>query len=240
MTQCDLDICETKLPTVIIHARLSSTRLPGKVLLPIQGREMLLHQIDRIKLCRNVGPIIVATSDCCADDAIAMICEQEGIRHFRGSLDDVAGRMLSTADSVDAKAFVRLSGDSPFIDPKLVDVLSSIFQITQCDIATNVQLRTFPKGQSVEVVSVKALRKVYKNLDASDREHVTTYFYRHTNDHTIVNITSGEDMGEVQLSVDTPQEFVMAERLIATLPYPLAITGWKELAELHLDLEQNG
>ncbi|MBL4700548.1 MAG: NTP transferase domain-containing protein [Phycisphaeraceae bacterium] len=226
-------------PAVIINARLSSTRLPRKVLRPIHGQEMLLHQIDRIKLCQNVGPIIIATSDREDDEDIATLCKREGLNCFRGSLDDVAGRMLGAATFVEASAFIRLSGDSPFLDPSLVDTLSNIFQAAQCDLATNIQLRTFPKGQSVEVISVEALSAAHKDMNALEREHVTPYFYRNENHYKIVNLTSGKDFGDIQLSVDTPEEFEMADRLFSQFLNPLAVTGWEEITKLYLDLKPN-
>ena len=137
---------------VIIQARLSSVRLPGKVLRPLAGRPMLAQLVDRLKMAKRVGAIIVATSTETDDDAIARFCADMGVRCFRGPVADVAERLTEAAEDAGAEAFVRINGDSPLMCPAIVDAVIELYEAQDVDLATNVQTRTFPRGLSVEVI----------------------------------------------------------------------------------------
>ena len=113
----------------VIQARMTSTRLPGKVLRPLAGRAILGLLVDRMRRATALNDIVVATSIQRSDDAIAAFCAVEGIDCVRGSLDDVAGRMLDAAEQSRADAFLRISGDSPLLDPAIADHAARLFRI---------------------------------------------------------------------------------------------------------------
>src|SRR6266852_6355172 len=104
-----------------VQARMSSRRLPGKVLRPIDGKPVLLYVLERLERCRTLDSVLVATSVDPSDDAVEEICHRRGTPCCRGPLDDVAGRFLAAARERDVDGFVRVSGDSPLLDQRLVD-----------------------------------------------------------------------------------------------------------------------
>jgi spore coat polysaccharide biosynthesis protein SpsF (cytidylyltransferase family) len=217
---------------ILIQARMSSGRLPGKVLRPLAGRPMLAWLIERLGHARSVDVPVVATSQKPDDDPIDAFCTRAGVRCFRGPLDDVAERLASAAESAGAEAFVRVSGDSPLMSPQIVDDLVALYGATEVDLATNVQTRTFPKGLSVEVIRVAALRRAQKAMHAGEAEHVTSAFYRRPSDFRIVNLTSGGDWGAIQMSVDTAEDLVLAERMLASSNGLTGVHSVRELVAL--------
>lgn len=184
-------------------------------MLDLRGRALLGRVVDRLKLASQVSKIVVATSDQSDDQAIAEFCAREGIHCARGSLDDVATRFRRVVEDEAAPAFVRISGDSPLIDPALVDRAIQSFLLGDCDLATNVQSRTFPRGQSVEVLLVETFVGACDAMTtASQREHVTRIYYEHPQDYRIRNFTSGLELGGINLSVDTPKDLAVIEAIL--------------------------
>jgi spore coat polysaccharide biosynthesis protein SpsF len=216
----------------VIQARFSSTRLPGKVLRPLAGRPMLAHLIDRLKMAKRVDDIVVATSTGSDDDAVAGLCDGMGVRCFRGPLDDVAGRLAQAAGEAGAGAFVRVSGDSPLMCPGIVDAVIALYEAGDVDLVTNVQVRTFPKGLSVEAIRIDALRRAQKMMRPGDAEHVTPPFYRHPDEFRIVNLASGHDWGAVQMSVDTVEDFVLTEKMFQEMGASTAVLDVGDLIAL--------
>ncbi len=225
---------------VIVQARMSSERLPGKVLREVQGKPLLGYLLERLGHTREALPIVVATSNETTDDAITRYCQAQNQKFIRGPLDDVAGRFLQVLDETDAEAFVRISADSPLMDPALIDRAVDLFHETGADLATNVLHRTFPKGMSVEAVDANAFRQMIEMANAADeREHVTLSFYRDPTAWHIVEFTSPEPFGELNLSVDTEADLTAFEITLAHMTKPhwhyglndiLALTGAMEPA----------
>ncbi len=215
----------------IIQARMSSTRLPGKVLMDLVGRPLLGRVIDRVGGAKHVSRITVATSDRDEDDPIERFCEAEGVACFRGPLDDVLERYRRAVVAANVDAFVRITGDSPLVDPEVIDRGIDYFLASECDLSTNVLIRTFPIGQSVEVLSVPAfLRTCGEPLSQAQREHLTLAYYDQPAKYRIVGFTSGSDFGGVNLSVDTPDDFRRAQRLLTHVGgQPL---DWRTLARM--------
>lgn len=215
----------------IIQARMSSSRLPGKMMMKLGGRPMLAWVCDRVHQATAVNRVLVATSNTSSDDPIQEYCTANNIATFRGSLEDVAGRFLAAVEDVGASAFIRISGDSPLIDPEIIDIGIDQFNCGEYDLATNVQQRTFPKGQSVEVISTNAFKRICSNkCSAADREHVTKLFYAKDSEFRIKNFSSNFNAGDIQLSVDTMQDFQLIEKIISLskgMP-----GGWRELLSL--------
>jgi spore coat polysaccharide biosynthesis protein SpsF len=176
--------------------------------------------------------MIVATSTEKTDDAIEWFCAQEGVACFRGPLNDVAERFSQAASHFSADAFVRISGDSPLIAPQLIDQAVALYHGSNVELATNVMVRSFPKGMSVEVVRTSALRRAQSMMLEGEAEHVTQVFYRRPSDFSIGDFSSGQNWGEVQLSIDTPEDFVAIERVVAAAGRSLPDCGISELVAL--------
>ncbi|MDF1731756.1 MAG: NTP transferase domain-containing protein [Minwuia sp.] len=221
------------LVPIIVQARTGSTRCPAKVMRPVAGRRLIDYTLDALERCRVARPLIVATSEDALDDALAAHCTARNVPVIRGPLDDVAGRFRTVLERFPVRAFVRVSGDSPLIDRRLVDDAVTRFRNGDADIVTNVFPRTFPKGQSVEVVSSKVFLSAEAEMtDASDREHVTTWFYRSPDRYRIVNFTSRFDSGETSMVVDTEEDFERFRAVARDLNAPTWRYRWDELAEL--------
>jgi spore coat polysaccharide biosynthesis protein SpsF len=215
---------------IIVTARMSSQRLPGKSLKPIASKPLLQWVVDNLRHTR--APIVVATSEEASDDPIAAWCAGHQVRYCRGPLDDLAARVMQAAQMAGAEAFVRISGDSPLIDPSLVSYAIKLYECAGVDVVTNVQLRTFPKGMSVEVIRLAALRELLDRHGAkADREHVTTVFYR-SNGARVVNFTSGEDLGHVQLSVDSEADYRSIEQILEQAGDGVWSLGWRRIVQL--------
>ena len=205
----------------IVQARMSSERLPGKVLMPLAGKPMLQYLLESLQHAKAVDRVILATSDRIEDDAVACFCEESGHTCFRGDLKDVAGRLLEAAGAYSLDFIVRISGDSPLLDWRLVDRAAALAADHSVDLVTNVFPRSFPKGQSVEVISVKALRRAHELMThTDDKEHVTRYLYNHPTQFRILNFDSGERWGDLTLCVDTAEDFNRLEALIKRLDGP--------------------
>lgn len=207
-----------KRVVALVQARMTSRRLPGKVLMKIAGRPILGHIVDQLNQCKEIQEIIVATSSSTSDDAITEFAEASGISCYRGSLKDVADRMLGAARESACDAFVRISGDSPLIIPDLVDTGVSLFRDKQPDLVTNVQTRTFPKGQSVEVIAVDSMARACRDMTtSSEREHVTKHFYFNQDKFRIESFRSPVNHGQLQLSVDTREDLERIEGIVKRL-----------------------
>jgi spore coat polysaccharide biosynthesis protein SpsF len=175
---------------------------------------MLGWLLQSLESSERLSRIIIATSDDITDDPIAAYCASVKKACFRGSISNVAERLGAAAELCGAAEFVRISGDSPLISAGVVDSVVKLYEEDEVDLATNTQRRTFPKGVSVEVVRVEALRRAQSLMLRGEEEHVTPVFYRRLHDFRIVNLESGGDWGSVQMSVDTYTDFELAERMV--------------------------
>lgn len=225
---------------IFIQARFNSRRLPGKVLKKIQGKTLLgwiLHRLSRLNF--DI-PIAILTSHEKSDDPIVDFCISENIKYYRGDLNNVASRFLNAAIHFNEKEFIRISGDSPLIDPKIVDKAFKISKEVKYDLITNVLNRTYPKGQSIEIIKLKALEKLLSNnLTLSEKEHVTKGFYFQKNKFKIFNFEAGSsNYNSVQLCVDSLDDFQIVNKIIKTSinDKKELLAGWKDLVSIYNEL----
>lgn len=205
----------------IIQARMSSTRLPGKTMRSVAGRPLIQFLLERLAHCDGLDGLLIATSDDPSDERIAEYCAQNGLPCYRGPRDDVAGRFRQATDAYPCDAFVRLCADSPLLDPRLIDRAVKVFRRRRFDVVTNVQTRTFPRGQSVEVVRCDAFRIACDRMnEPADREHVTRYFYRRPDEFRIRNIDSGRDWSGIRMAVDDAQSLALFEAVLGSMHRP--------------------
>jgi spore coat polysaccharide biosynthesis protein SpsF len=218
---------------------MSSRRLAGKALRAIRGRALLGHVVDRMRRSRTIDGLLIATSTAPEDDAIAEFTQTEGVELYRGALDDVAGRLLNAALAARAGALVRINADSPLIDPAIVDRAVELFRQQSPEVVSNVVRRTFPKGQSVEVVAVPALKRAVAAMTTPDeREHVTPWFYANPTRVRIVSFESENPQPEMQLSVDTLEDLQRVETILARLGGPAAGHGLDAIIAAATTIEQ--
>lgn len=206
---------------IIVQARMGSRRLPGKVLRPIAGKPMLQYTLERLQRGCPDHSIVVATSDNQQDTRIASFCTDHGFSCFRGPLDNVAARFIETAHAHSFDAFVRISGDSPLLDQDLVQHAVRLFQAHACDLVTNVMPRTFPPGQSVEVIKTSTLKTAHDRMEVEeDFEHVTKVLYKNSADFEIVNFESAGDHRDLHMAVDRPEDMESVAAVIGEMTRP--------------------
>lgn len=198
----------------LIQARMSSKRLPGKILKKINGLTILEHIIKRLKKSKRIKKIIVATSIDKSDDLTAKLCKKKKIKFYRGSLNDVAKRFAEILEKLDEPAFVRICGDSPLIDPALVDKIVGIFESSKYDLVTNVFPKSFPKGQSIEVLKTKVFFSIIKKLNTKiHKEHITKYIYENSKKFSIYCLKNKYNLNNINLCVDTKKDFEKIKKL---------------------------
>lgn len=226
---------------VILQARMSSTRLPGKVLAKVNNKPLLEYTIERLKQSIYIGKIIVATSIEKNDDPVAQYCGINKIEVFRGELENVAARFKAVIEQYNFPSFIRISGDSPLIDSHIVDAGIEVFENGSYDIVTNVLDRTFPKGQSFEIFRAETFLKEFSNIaTVEDREHVTKYFYKNKDRFKIFNLEcrSG-NFSHVNLSIDTKEDFNKFEEVMSNQSRPVGDLGWDEIMKLYRECNQH-
>ena len=199
----------------IIQARMSSTRLPGKVLKEISGKPMLFYCLYRLKESKTLDKIVVATSDHKDDDVIEEYCRAENIEVYRGSLEDVLSRYVNCAKKYpEYDTIVRVTADCPLIDPKVVDKVVSVFLKEKVDYVSNVLKETFPDGIDAEVFTRESLLLSDEEAKLhSEREHVTLYI-RNNLKFKKLNVENDTDMSRYRLTVDNPEDFEVISFLI--------------------------
>lgn len=226
---------------IIVQARMTSTRLPGKILMPVLGKPLLEYQMERLLKVHNSDKIIVATTTNKSDQPIVDLCQHLGIKVFRGSETDVLSRYYYAAQENELDVVVRVTSDCPLIDPNVVDDVISKFQMNSpsYDYVSNTLIRTFPRGMDTEVFSYDLLKKAHiKAKKLHEREHVTPFFYQNPQLFRLLNVTYREDESRHRWTVDTPEDFELIRRILETI-YPVNPTFRLEdvlkLMEMHPD-----
>jgi spore coat polysaccharide biosynthesis protein SpsF len=205
----------------ILQARMSSSRLPGKVLMPLADAPMIVRQIERLRRARRIDQIVVATSTEPEDDAIERVVRREGIAVHRGPLDDVLARYLGALASWPADHVVRLTADCPFADPDVIDETIALHLSSGSDYASNTPPhRSFPKGLDVEVMTAAALQRAGAEASSpEEREHVTWGIHTRPDRWRLVFHSQAADDGDVRWTVDRPDDYEFAAAVYGDL-YP--------------------
>jgi len=199
----------------IVQARMGSTRLPGKVLLPLLGEPMLTQVMRRTARARRVDRVVLATTDDPSDDPLVELAAGEGWPVVRGSVHDLLDRYVLAARHQDADVVVRITSDCPLIDPELIDLTVGAFLGGVCDYASNsLEPRTFPRGLDVEVIDRGALERAWRE-DTSPvwREHATPYIYRHPETFRLCSVSSDVDHSDQRWVVDTAADYELVRRI---------------------------
>ena len=200
----------------VVQARMSSTRLPGKVLARLGEHSVLELLLRRLGRARELDEILVATSSDASDDPIESEAQRLSVPVLRGSLTDVLGRYVQASASVDADAIVRITADCPLTDPAVVDQVVRAWREGDAEYVTNtLEPRSYPDGLDVEVISADALRRADELADAAeDREHVTPYIRRHPEDFPVIGLHLDPPHGDVRVTLDTRTDLELLVRLI--------------------------
>lgn len=237
----------------IIQARMTSTRLPGKVLMDIAGNPMIWHLLERLKRSKRLDEIILAIPDTKASDKLEEFARGHGVSYFRGSEDDVLSRYYGAAKKFRADVIVRITSDCPLIDPAVVDEIIERHLASGADYTSNVLERTYPRGLDTEVFNFNALERAFRRAkEPYRREHVTPFIWEQPKIFKLESVKAGKKMNrpEFRLTVDAMQDLELARAIYKHLYRPGAIfytpavidllDSHKEMAKINANVEQKG
>lgn len=201
----------------LVQARMSSSRLPGKVLLTLQGLPMIVYMARRVQLARCVDEVVVVTSTDPSDTPLVEALAAAGIPYFRGSLEDVLARYAAAADAFAADVVVRLTGDCPLIDPAVIDAVVALRADSSADYASNVDPPTFPDGLDVECFTRRALERAHAEARRiSQREHVTLWMRSDASGLARANHRAVADLSSLRWTVDHRDDYEAVDTLLQT------------------------
>jgi len=211
---------------------MSSTRLPGKVLMDIVGETTLARVVRRMSRAKLITEVAIATTDSPADDVIVSEAERLGVRCFRGSEQDVLARYVGAAEAFAADVVVRVTSDCPLIDPEIADQVVREFLCGPADFAYNDVEHSFPRGLDVEVFSRDAFHQAARMAGRPyQREHVTPVFYEHPDTFKAAIVCSGRDFSGYRWTLDTPEDLQLIRAIYSHFSRREDF-GWREIVKL--------
>ncbi len=203
-----------------IEARMTSSRLPGKVMLPALGRPMLAHLTSRLKTVQSIDEIVLATTVNATDDVLAEFAEKDGIKVFRGSEEDVMARVIGAAESAQADVVVEITGDCPIIDPDLIEQTIRVFKRNNAVYCANSFISSYPDGMDTQVFTLEALKKSFSmTADPQDREHVSRHIVKNPQlfPHVYLVAPPSLHWPGLGLTLDEPADYELIRTLIENL-----------------------
>ena len=205
---------------IIAQARMTSTRLPGKVMKIVCGKPLLEHFINRLKRVKSADQIVIATTINDIDNQIVDLCKKLDISYYRGSEEDVLGRYYEAAVEYGGDIIIRITSDCPVIDPEVVDSLINFYtnNIEKYDYVSNTLKRTYPQGMDSEIISFDTLKEAHFNAyDPFDREHVTPFIKSSSSRYSLKNIEYKTNLSHYRLTVDTSEDLELIKRIFKEL-----------------------
>ncbi|MCX7797079.1 MAG: glycosyltransferase family protein [Melioribacter sp.] len=204
--------------TVIIQARVGSTRLPNKIFKELCGKPVLWHVVNRVSKSKIIDKIVVATTILKEDDVTERFCKENSILYYRGSSEDVLSRYYEAAIKFKADLILRITSDCPLIDPVIIDKMLeeffSSYEKERIDYMSNSIVRTFPRGLDVEIFPFSTLEKAYFEANKNyEREHVTPYIYQNPEKFKIKNYANKVDYSFYRLTLDTIEDYELIKRI---------------------------
>ena len=200
-----------------IEARMNSSRLPGKVLLKAKDKSMLEILVERLKQVKLIDDIVVATTINSKDNEIVDLCKNIGLSFFRGSEEDVMGRVIGAAKSAKADLIVEITADCPIIDPNIIEQIINIYNANSVDYVGNAKIRSYPDGMDTQVFSLKTLESSYQmTTDKVDREHVTLHIRNNPNFFSQINVMASPDIfyPDLGLTLDEWDDYLLIKNII--------------------------
>lgn len=206
------------MTSAIIQARLGSTRLQGKVLKNLNGKPLIEQIINRLKYCKNVDNIVLATTNNEVDDKLVSWCKKNNILCFRGDENNVLKRYYDAATHYNSDIIIRITADDPFKDPEVIDSVIDLLKTNDLDFAYNNNPPSFPEGLDTEVFTYSAIKQAAEAETTDfEKEHVTQYFYHNPQIFNCKNLSYKENISHIRLTVDTEQDFELASKIYSKL-----------------------
>ncbi|HWR45774.1 glycosyltransferase family protein [Sporomusa sp.] len=224
----------------IVATRMTSSRLPGKVLMDLAGQPALVRLIERLRRSKYLNDIVIATTINPIDDVVMATAKAQGVKYYRGSEEDVLLRTVEAAEATATDFIVQITSDCPLIDHETIDrVIERMLEHPYLDYVATQLVRTYPLGFSVEVFRTAALRQVEQTItDAAVREHVSLYFYEHPELYHLSNVEAPRFVRhpEYRLTLDTEDDYRLIRSVYEAL-YPVKPAF--DLYDITRYLEQN-
>lgn len=216
----------------VLQARMTSIRLPGKVLMEVEGAPMLARQLARLAAAKLLDEVVVATTVNTADDRIVAVAEEAGVRCYRGAEQDVLARYVGAAREAAADVIVRTTADCPLIDPEVMDRVVAALD-AEADYAANVLERTFPVGLDVEALFADVLFRLDRLARSPDaREHVTSFIrFERPDLFQCRSVIDDHDNSDLRWTVDTAEDLETVRRLYRDLGLAGRLLPYREVVE---------
>jgi spore coat polysaccharide biosynthesis protein SpsF len=242
-------MCRGKI-VAVIQARISSERLPGKVLLDLAGEPMLVREVNRLARSKMLNEIVIATSINPEDEKIVDLCKERGWNCFRGDEDDVLDRFYQTALIHRADVIVRITADCPLIDPEVVDQVINEFinHQPEIDYVSNIApKRTYPRGLDTEVFRFDVLERAWQeDKNPASREHVTPYIRERSDLFKTYGVICDQDYSHMRWTVDTPEDLAFVRLIFDYFDHDMfsfrdvltTVKAHPEWSEINKDVEQ--
>lgn len=214
---------------------MTSSRLPGKVLLPVLGRPMLHYQVERLRAVPSLDEMVLATTTNAIDDVLVDFAESSAIKVYRGSEDDVMARVIGAAESAGADIVVEVTGDCPIIDPDIVEQTIRMFLNHDVEYASNAHIRSYPDGMDTQVFWLETLKRSAAMTNARlDHEHVTLHIRNHPEIFSRVNLVAPPSLfwPELGLTLDEEADYRLLGKIIETLAPVNPLFGCHEVLAL--------
>jgi len=213
-------MCETKKIVAIIQARMTSTRLPKKIMLDLCGKPLLWHVIERVKQAKLIDSIVLAIPDSPSNDELESFVKQIDWNVFRGSENDVLSRYYNAATQFKADVIVRITSDCPLVDPKIIDETIQRHIRNKNDYTAVGVEGGFPRGLDTEVLNFKSLETAYYKANGqSEREHVTLFIYQNPKLFRICFVEASGILRrpDIRLTVDTEEDLLLIREIYSAL-----------------------
>lgn len=224
-----------KVVNAIVEARMGSTRLPGKTLLPIVGKTALGLLLERLRITKRVDNIIVATTVKPEDDAIERFCDENRIACFRGSSEDVLGRVYNASKKYKTDIIIEVTADCILLDPWLIDDCIEIFLNSKYDYLSNFIEQSYPPGIDVQIFTFGTLEEMNRLArDAKFREHVTLYILKHPEKYKMYNVTAPPDLyfPDWHLELDEPSDYELIKNIYESLYFKKPMFSTSDIIDL--------
>ncbi len=220
----------------VIQARSASTRLPGKIFLPLVGEPLLVRMVERVRAAKLVGEVVVASTTDSVDDRTEELCRVNNTPCYRGHPTDLLDRHFRCAKSRNADVVLKVPSDCPLIDPSVIDRVIERFLSVQVDYASNLHPASYPDGQDVEVIAFPALERAWTRADKNfEREHTTPYIWERPEEFRLLNVLweTGEDLSMThRLTIDYPDDYEAINQIYESLFPRNRLFGLAEIMDL--------
>lgn len=219
----------------VVQVHMGSKRLPGKALAEIEGSSMTWHIVNRLRHAESLDEVVIALPDEEKDEPIRLMAREASIPYCAGSESDLIDRLYRTASTFDADAIVRITGDCPLVDPRVVDHLVSVYQEGRSvlDYVSNVRPPTYPHGVGAEVYPTSTLERLWREIrEPFYREWFPVYFWEREGDYLTCNIKHSQDLSHLRWTVDYKEDLEFVREVYGHLWREGVVFGMADVLEL--------